>query len=216
MNRVPVKKATVYGGENLQYIVPGIKDTLKVQLASGLAKGQEAMFVIDVRGNTNLVPLMTLQVDTAKSFTPLVYLKVTDSFDPASEALMLPEFAGKLSSRKFSAEGTIKMTHFVPNKLTYKADVKGNQLAVFSEIYYPIGWKAYVDGKEVPILKVNYLLRGIELKDGQSKIEFVYDLPKYATVNTVARIGSVILLAIAGFGLYLYWKRRKKNIEPAA
>ncbi|MGV3611846.1 MAG: YfhO family protein [Fluviicola sp.] len=214
VNRMPVKKATIYGGENLQYIVPGIKDTLKVQLASGLAKGQEAMFVIDVKGNTNLVPLMTLQADTAKSFTSLVYLKVTASFDPANEALMLPEFAGKLSSRKFSGEGSVKLVHAVPNKLTYKADVKGNQLAVFSEIYYPIGWKAFVDGKEVPILKVNYLLRGIQLKDGKSKIEFVYDLPKYKTVNMVARIGSIILMALLAFGLYMFWKRKKKQAEP--
>ncbi len=216
VNRIPVKKATIYGGENLQYVVPGIKDTLKVQLASGLGKGQEAMFVIDVRGNTNLVPLMTLQADTAKSFTSLVYLKVTESFDPATEALMLPEFAGKLNGRKFSAEGSVKLIHSVPNKLTYQADVKGNQLAVFSEIYYPIGWKAFVDGKEVPILKVNYLLRGIQLKGGKSKIEFVYDLPKYKTVNTIARIGSIILMALLGFGLYMSWKRKKKHVEPAA
>jgi hypothetical protein len=213
VNRMPVKKATIYGGENIQYVVPGVKDTLKVQLASGLAKGQEAMFVIDGKGNTNLVPLMTLQVDTAKSFTSLVYLKVTESFDPSNEALMLPEFASKLSSRKFSGEGSIKLTSSAPNKLTYKADVKGNQLAVFSEIYYPIGWKAYVDGKEVPILKVNYLLRGIQLKGGQSKIEFVYDLPKYATVNTLARIGSILLILVFGFGIYMNWKRKKKHVE---
>lgn len=215
VNRMPVKKATIYGGENLQYLVPG-KDTMKVQLASGLTKGQEAMFVMDINGNTNLVPLMTLQVDTSKSFTPLVYLKVEDSFDPANEALMLPEFASKLSAKKFSGEGSIKLMHSVPNKLTYKANVKGNQLAVFSEIYYPRGWKAFVDGKEVPILKVNYLLRGIQLKDGNSKIEFVYDLPKYATVNMVARIGSVLLLGLLGFALYLGWKRKKKHVEPAA
>ena len=213
VNHMPVKKATIYGGENIQYVVPGVKDTLKVQLASGLAKGQEAMFVIDGKGNTNLVPLMTLQVDTAKSFTSLVYLKVTESFDPSNEALMLPEFASKLSSRKFSGEGSIKLTSSAPNKLTYKADVKGNQLAVFSEIYYPIGWKAYVDGKEVPILKVNYLLRGIQLKGGQSKIEFVYDLPKYATVNTLARIGSILLILVFGFGIYMNWKRKKKHVE---
>ena len=214
VNQMPVKEATLYGGENIQYLVPG-KDTMKVQLASGLSKGQEAMFVMDIKGNTNLVPLMTLQADTAKSFIPLVYLKVEDSFDPANEALMLPEFASKLNARKFSAEGSIKLTSSVPNKLTYDANVKGNQLAVFSEIYYPIGWKAFVNGKEVPILKVNYLLRGIQLKDGHSKIEFVYDLPKYYTANMMARIGSAILILLFGLALFLNWKKKKKLKEAA-
>ncbi|TSJ42000.1 YfhO family protein [Fluviicola chungangensis] len=210
VNRTPMKEATVYGGETLQYLVPG-RDTMKVQLASGLTKGQEAMFVMDINGNTNLVPLVTLQADTSRSFTPLVYLKVEDSFDPANEALMLPEFASKLSTRKFSGEGEIKLTSSAPNKLTYDANVKGPQLAVFSEIYYPIGWKAYVNGKEVPVLKTNYLLRGIQLKDGHSKIEFIYELPKYATVNLVARIGSVILLALFGFACYMGWKKKKRT-----
>lgn len=209
VNRIPVKEATVYGGENLQYVVPG-RDTIKVQLASGLAKGQEAMFVMDMKGTTNLVPLMTLQADTAKSFIPLVYLKVEDSFDPANVALMLPEFAGKLSSRRFSGEGTIKLTSSAPNKLTYKANVKGNQLAVFSEIYYPNGWKAFVNGKEVPILKADYLLRGIELKDGENKIEFIYDLPKYNTLHIVAQIGSALLMMLFGLVIYLEWKKRKQ------
>lgn len=210
VNKVPVKDAVVYGGEALQYLVPG-SDTLNVQLASGLTKGQEAMFVMDVNGATNLVPLITLTMDTAKSFTPLVYLKVEDSFDPANEALMIPEFASKLTSRKFSGEGVIQLQSSVPNKLTYTAKVKGNQLAVFSEIYYPLGWKAFVNGKEVPILKVDYLLRGIELKDGSNKIEFVYDLPKYSTVNFVARIGSIVLLALFGFAIYLSWRKKKNN-----
>jgi hypothetical protein len=211
VNQIPVKTAVIYGGENLQYLVPG-RDTMKVQLASGLAKGQEAMFVMDSQGATNLVPLITLQVDTTKSFSSLVYLKVESSFDPASEALMLPAFASKLSAKKFSGEGSIKLTSSVPNKLTYEADVKGNQLAVFSEIYYPLGWKAIVNGKEVPILKVNYLLRGLELKAGHNKIEFVYDLQKYHTVNMISRIGSILLLLLFAGAIYMQFRKKKQAI----
>ncbi|MNE69248.1 Bacterial membrane protein YfhO [compost metagenome] len=90
--------------------------------------------------------------------------------------------------------------------------MKGDQLAVFSEIYYPLGWKAFVDNKEVPILKVNYLLRGLELKDGKHKIEFVYDIPKYHTVNMVARIGSIILLLLFA-GVVYFEFRKKKNTK---
>lgn len=213
VNKLPVKSAVVYGGEKLQYLVPGRPDSIPVQLASGLPKGQDAMFVMDVKGNTNLVPLMTLQMDTAKSFTSLVSMKVEDSFDPVNEAVMLSSVASKLTKKKFSGEGSIKLIASRPNKLTYNADVNGNQLAVFSEIYYPIGWKAFVDGKETPILKVNYLLRGLELKDGPHKIEFTYDLPKYHTFNMIARIGSIILFGLFGFGIYYMWKKKRKEVS---
>lgn len=213
VNQLPVKSAVVYGGEKLQYLVPGRPDSIPVQLASGLPKGQEAMFVMDVKGNTNLVPLMTLQIDTAKSFTSLVSMKVDDSFDPANEAVMLSSVANKLTKKKFSGEGSIKLIAYRPNKLTYQANVTGDQLAVFSEIYYPIGWKAFVDGKEIPILKVNYLLRGLELKDGPHKIEFVYDLPKYHTFAMIARVGSIILFGLFGFGIYYLWKKKKKEVS---
>ncbi|WP_294669632.1 YfhO family protein [uncultured Fluviicola sp.] len=213
VNKKPAKTADVYGGEKLQYLVPGQKDSLTVQLANGLSLGQEAMFVMDVKGNTNLVPLITLQMDTAQSFTPLVQLKVTGTFDPKNEAVMLSSFSDKLTKKKFSGEGTIKLTSSRPNKLTYTADVKGDQLAVFSEIYYPIGWKAIVDGKETPILKVNYLLRGLELKDGTHKIEFTYDLPKYHTFGTIAMTGSIIMLALLGFAFYYSWKKKKQPVS---
>lgn len=211
VNKQPVKNADVFGGEKLQYLVPGRPDSIPVQLTNGLMTGQEAMFVMDVKGTTNLVPLMTLQMDTTKSFTSLVQLRVTGSFDPANEAVMLNSFADKLTKKKFSGEGSIQLTSSRPNKLTYTADVKGDQLAVFSEIYYPIGWKATVDGKETPILKVNYLLRGLELKSGTHQIEFTYDLPKYYTIGMIARIGSIVLILLLGFALFKEYQKRKKR-----
>lgn len=213
VNKLPVKQAEVYGGESIQYLIPGRPDSIPVQLASGLPKGQVAMFVVDSKGSTNLVPMMTLEMDTTKSFTSLVQLKVESSFDPVNEAVMLSDFASKLSKKKFSGEGSIELKSSTPNKLTYTANLKGDQLAVFSEIYYPLGWKAFVDGKETPILKVDYLLRGLELKNGPHKIEFIYDLPKYYKVNMIARVGSLILIVIFGLAFFLTWKKKKKESE---
>lgn len=71
VNRIPQKSKLVYGREILQYVVPG-KDTIPIRLENGLAKGQQGMLVMDTYGNTNLVPLQTLQADTAKSFKSLM------------------------------------------------------------------------------------------------------------------------------------------------
>ncbi len=202
------KKTTIYGAEKLRYFITGM-DTMEVQIRAGLKVGEEASFVMDVNGQTNLVPRATLDADTLNSFQELVSFKVMTDFKPRVEAVMLKSEAKKLSARKFTGKGTIKMTSYAPNKITYSANVEGKQFAVFSEIYYTDGWKAFVDGKETEILKANYLLRGLELQGGNHKVEFVYDVPKYHTSNTLAYIFSFILFVAIGGLLFMDYKKRK-------
>ena len=142
-----------------------------------------------------------MSLDTAKSFKPLVAIKVTKEFKPASKAVLLTSEAKNLSKYNFTGEGKIQLLSYAPNKLIYKSSSKSDQFAVFSEIYYKDGWKAFVDGKEQKIIKVNYLLRGLQLSPGKHKIEFVFDLPKFHKANTIALIGSILL--IIGFAVKL-------------
>lgn len=207
------KEAMIYGSEKLQYLLPGKPDTLSVPLTNGMAEGLEALWVMDVNGKTNLIPMQTMEADTARSFLRLVKMKVVNEFKPMDEAIMLKSEGAKLSKKSFTGEGTVKMTSYAPNKITYDADLKGNQLVVFSEVYYNDGWKAFVDGKELPILKVNYLLRGTEIKGGKHKIELVFDLPKYHTGNTIAMIGSLVMFILVGAVFFFFFKRRKEQLE---
>lgn len=207
-------EAIVYGGEYIKYVMGA--DSIDVPLSNGLTKNLKAVLVMDVNGRTDLVPEATLQLDTANSFTKLVAIEVVDDFNPHDEAVMLKSEAKNLSSREYSGDGTVTMTSYAPNEIDYEADVKGKQLAVFSEVYYNKGWKAYVDGKEQPILKVNYLLRGLELTGGKHKIEFMFDLPGMKSATTISGIGSTILLLLAGFMGFQTIRHRKENKEEKA
>jgi hypothetical protein len=208
VNGLPSKGEKVFGGEKLQYLLAG-RDTLPVQLPNGLTKGTNAVMVMDANGQTNLVPEFTLAADTAKSFTKLVQMAIVEDFNPSEEAVMLKSEASKLSTTNYSGKGTVRLLSYAPNKLKYSAETEGKQLAVFSEVYYADGWKAYVDGKEQSILKVNYLLRGLELASGKHTIEFKFELPKYTKSNNYALIGSfVLILLIAGFGFQEFKKRK--------
>ena len=208
VNDKEVKEAIVYGGEKLGYLLPNSNDTLTVPLTNGMSEGMQAMWVMDAHGTTNLIPMITLEADPENSFLKLVQITVVNEFKPSEEVVMLKSEAAKLSAKSFSGEGTVKMTSYAPNKIVYTADLKGKQLVVFSEIYYPDGWKVVVNGKELPILKVNYLLRGVEIPGGNNKIEMVYDLPKYHSANTLAMIASILL--IVGIGIVSYLERKKK------
>jgi hypothetical protein len=220
VNNQAKAESKVYGQEKLEYIReirnPQTnrleKDTIDVRLSNGLKVGQTVGMVVDTNGLTELVPMQTLENDSLKgSLEELVTLTLDDQFDPSIEAIMLDSEAKNVSKKKFTREGTVKMTKYAPNQINYTANVTGKQFIVFSEIYYKEGWKAYVNGKEQPILKVNYALRGLEVDSGENKIEFKYDIPKYHTAGTMAMVGSILIFLALGGMLFLEWRNRKKE-----
>lgn len=208
VNGDEAKDATVYGGEKLQYLL-NTGDTLSVPLSNGLSKGLNAFFVMDVNGNTNLVPEMTLLADTANSFRKLTEIEVTEEFYPSEEAVMLKEVASKLSKKQFTGDGNISMKSYAPNMISYTSNSKENQLAVFSEIYYKDGWKAYVDGKEQEILKVDYLLRGLEVPAGSHDIIFKFEVPAVKKAELFSWVGSIGLILSLLTLLYFDWKKKQ-------
>lgn len=110
-----------------------------------------------------------------------------------------------------SARGQISLTDRTPNELTYKAEVTGNVLAVFSEIYYPKGWKATVDGQPVDILRVNYLLRALPLTSGSHEIHFTFHPQSYYLGGTLTLIGNIltVLIFLGGIGLEIRSRSKK-------
>jgi uncharacterized membrane protein YfhO len=79
---------------------------------------------------------------------------------------------------------------------------------VFSEIYYPKGWHAFVDGKETEILRANYVLRALIVPGGKHEIEFKFEPKPYTVGNrvTLASSWAVLLIALGCFG----WSLRKE------
>ena len=86
--------------------------------------------------------------------------------------------------------------------MTYHYDGKGNQLAVFSAIYYPKGWNAYIDGKIVPHFQADYLLRSMLLKKGNSDIVFKFE-PNSFIVGQKISVWTSILLLLLVAGLFI-------------
>ncbi len=203
-------KATekIYGREELKYVRIA-SDTISVRVPNDLPDGVNAYFVVDAKGQANFVSEETFNNEELQgSFNGLIKVSVDNTFKPNTEVVMLESEADKLSKKMFTGKGEVRMTSYAPNKIEYTANVEGDQFAVFSEIYYKDGWKAFVDGKEVPIIKSNYLLRGVELPSGKHKVEMIFDLPKFHTANTIAFIGSIVLILFIGWAVY-YEKFKK-------
>ena len=96
-----------------------------------------------------------------------------------------------------AAFGEVNLISKTPNELVYQATVNGGEgLAVFSEIYYPKGWKAFSNGEELEILRVNYLLRALKLEEGQHEIKFVFEPSSVQTANVLGMISNIILILV--------------------
>lgn len=132
-----------------------------------------------------------------------------------------PESTAVIDASKFDIQkldypkdssASIKLVEYKPNHLIYNSENPSEGVAVFSEIYYPKGWEAYIDGEKEPILRVNYILRGLRIPAGKHKIEFKFEPKSYSIGNTVAMFSSIFLLVCA-LGLIFYRnKKRKDNI----
>jgi hypothetical protein len=100
--------------------------------------------------------------------------------------------------------------------INYKFSAASNQFVVFSEVYYKAGWKALIDGKEAPIVKVNYVLRGLAVPSGQHNIEFRFEPKGYATGRTITSVATIILVLILLAGIFMEWRARRSAPAPAA
>lgn len=105
---------------------------------------------------------------------------------------------------------SIKLIEYKPNYLKYEAENKESGLAVFSEVYYPHGWFAYIDGVEVPHFRVDYVLRGIEVPKGKHIIEFKFE-PEVVKKGSTIALASFILMILTVIGVAGYQFKKSKT-----
>jgi uncharacterized membrane protein YfhO len=117
----------------------------------------------------------------------------------------IAEKASGLTATTFKRDSnaTIALTRYDNDTLAYESNGSNASFAVFSEIYYPKGWNAYLDGKKTDYVNVNYVLRGLSLPPGKHRIEFIFE-PESVKIGTSLMYGGSILICLVvlcGFGM---------------
>jgi hypothetical protein len=106
---------------------------------------------------------------------------------------------------------SVTCTDYEVNKVTYQVNASKEGLLVFSEIYYPEGWKCIINGNETPYGEVNYVLRGVKCPAGESTIEWVFDPPSFRSSSNVSKAGSALLILLMLGTIFKEWRERKKG-----
>lgn len=141
-------------------------------------------------------------------------MKGLDSLDVARNAVADDTFRKVLgNSQPKSAGDTITLAYYSPDKLSYSANSAKGGVAVFSEVYFPDGWQATIDGKPAEIGRVNYVLRALNIPAGKHHVEFTFSPKGVESTNTVSVISviAVYLFCVAAIAVCVvaYMRRRK-------
>jgi len=122
-------------------------------------------------------------------------MKAIDNFNPKDTAFVQEAFKSDVPFMpEYDSTASVKLINNDNDIITYEFSAAKNQFAVFSEVFYKSGWKAYVNDKQLPIAKVNYVLRGLALAPGKYKIEFKFEPDAYLTGKKYGNISAIVLV----------------------
>ena len=140
-------------------------------------------------------------------------LEALTGFKPDSLAIIDQQFAGLITGFQPNRDSLdfIKLDQYAPNALTYSYKSKHTSLAVFSEIYYPKGWNAYVDGQPTPHLRADYVLRAMILPAGEHNVVFKFEPRVYAVGETIALISSIVLILLVLILAFMDFRKARQK-----
>ncbi|MCX7930441.1 MAG: YfhO family protein, partial [Chlorobi bacterium] len=90
----------------------------------------------------------------------------------------------------------------------YRVRATGTNILFISEIYYPVSWKALIDGAEVPVYKANFAFRAVVIPPGEHTLEFRFISPAFERGKSISMASTVLVLLLGAGTLWQAWRQR--------
>jgi len=197
------------GLANVKYVISDspIKDTVSYSEAY---KGSNIIY------QNKYVMLRAFFVNEYKVETGINILNniKAGGFDPRNTAFLEKKI--DVTVDKADSTNTAKISNFGIQNIEYDVSASGNNLLVLNEIYYPAGWKAYIDGTETEIFKTNYFQRSILVTKGKHKVELKFYPETYYTGKKISIAANILVTLILIGGVAGIFISRKKQNSVAA
>lgn len=131
------------------------------------------------------------------------------SLDPRREAVADARFAETLGNAEASLQpgDTIRLTSYTPNRVTYQSDTKTAATGVFSEVWFPWGWKATIDGNPAPLARVNYVLRAMHIPAGKHEIVMSFDPESIHVTAGIAYASVTLIYLLVLLAIFVEYRR---------
>ena len=134
---------------------------------------------------------------------------VEPSFDPATTAVVHREFESTLKDVSNPGRTTVKLDQYHPEGSTYSVNSDNGGLLVLSEMYYPSGWTAKIDGEETPLVRANYLLMALQVPPGEHTVQLHFEPEGWETARGLSIAGSVLWVLLLGACI---WQDRRTRL----
>jgi hypothetical protein len=142
-------------------------------------------------------------------------IQALDTLQTKTVAVATSEMLQNVAGSNFNVDSlsTIALTDYEPNHLTYTSKNDYAGVAVFSEMYYPQGWNAYIDGQPKDHFRVDYTLRALEVPAGHHTIEFKFEPEVVKTGSKITLASSIVfgLILLGGIGFTFYRSRKEEE-----
>lgn len=140
--------------------------------------------------------------------TPQAVMEALTHFNPRDTAVLFTDDKKLVTAVSAGSNvGSIQLVENRNDDITYRSNTTAPRFAVFSEVFYEKGWKAYIDNTEVPIIRTNYALRGLVVPAGQHSIRFSFQPASYYNGVKVARIAGMIIIILFFASVFLTTKK---------
>lgn len=127
------------------------------------------------------------------------------------------EFGEELAGKSNFAVGAVERSQSIPDDLIYHTTNDGDGLLVFSEIWYDgPGWIATIDGKEVPLIRANFLLRAVQVPAGNHEIRMVFRPDSYIVGDKLSMVFSILVVLSIGFYLFMQYRKKTHTQKSSA
>ncbi|WP_336514377.1 YfhO family protein [Pollutibacter soli] len=149
--------------------------------------------------------------------SPREEMLALNDFRPDSTAIVQEMYKKDIPFQPQSdSTATVKLEKNENDVISYNFQSAANQFVVFSEVFYDRGWKAFIDGKETPIVKTDYVLRGLAVPAGKHHIVFRFEPSSYTLGSRVTTITQFILLILFAAGIFLEYRKNKPEYSAKA
>jgi hypothetical protein len=144
---------------------------------------------------------------------PAEVMQRLDNFNPKDTAIIeQQDKIESLNNIEFDENASITLVNNKNDEINYTSSSTKKQLAVFSEIYYNLGWKAYIDNVETPIVKANYVLRGLVVPAGNHAIRFEFKPITIKNSIIASTFASILLWICIATMIVIAFRNKQKSI----
>ncbi len=141
--------------------------------------------------------------------TPNEEIRQISEIDNKKTAVISTDDKAYFTGKNLVADETayLQLTSYEANEIVFKTESKTPQLAVISEIYYPKGWKMFLDEKEVPYIKADYLLRAVYVPAGKHSVRMIFEPDVIAKGKIISLIAFGLFLLLSLYGIWVIYRK---------